>query len=182
MIIDGFLDTFDELIGSLKSAEFNDLVNPVDGVTYPHISEDIPDNVRDEILSRIEDVLSRSIDNYLMFMRRSPAGVNAPHAAHSDASMGDYSLMLYLNEHPGSGTSMVVHKKTGIAYNPELAEFVDIIVRDQNIDDEWEVTDMIEMKKNRAFIFRSDALHRAEPVGGVGEEKEARTVLTCFFS
>ena len=66
-----------------------------------------------------------------MFMRRSPVGTKCPHQVHSDASMGLHSLMLYINGYSG-GTSLVSHKKTGISYNPEDQEYVDIIEKDLN--------------------------------------------------
>ena len=108
-------------------------------------------------------------------------GIDCPHQVHSDYSMGDYSLMVYVSDGDG-GTSLVRHKKTGIAYNPECDEFVKLIVEDQNIHDAWEITDSVLIRPNRAFIFDSRRLHRAEPVGGFGEGKTSRVVFTCFFS
>ena len=181
MIIDDFIESFDELRNAAINNDFAGEVNPVDGVLYPLISSKIPVKVENEIISELSELIGRTIDNPFMFMRRSPEGVDCPHQVHSDASMGGYSLMLYINDHAG-GTSLVRHKESGISYNPELQEFVDIVVKDQNNPEAWEITDMINMKPNRAFVFRSDMLHRAEPIGGFGSGSNSRVILTCFFS
>jgi hypothetical protein len=183
IVIDDFLPEFDELQKYAKNATFTDVVNSFDGVTYPLICADIPDHLRLSIITMIDDHFAMPED-LTMFMRRSPAGVHCPHQVHSDASMGTHSLMLYLNAEDDcrGGTSFLSHKLTGISYNPELPEAVEIIVADQNRPDAWNVRDMANMIPNRAVIFDSDRLHRAEPVGGFGDTPEnARVVLTCFF-
>jgi hypothetical protein len=115
-------------------------------------------------------------------MRRTPLGTDAPNPVHSDASMGDYSCMLYLNDRKGAGTSLVYHKETGIAINPESQVLVDLINIDSDDPGKWGVFMFAEMCENLAFIFRSDFLHRADPIEGFGEGANSRTVLTCFFS
>jgi len=181
MIIDNFLCSFDDLKEHSLRSVFKDEVNPVDKVVYPLICKDIPKNVEIEIYQRLAIYIGDTVKNPVMFMRKSPEGVDCPHQVHSDASMGKFSLMLYLNNHDG-GTSLVRHKETGISYNPENQEYVDIVVNDQNNHEAWEITDMVDMKENRAFIFDSRRLHRSEPIGGFGKEHDSRVVLTCFFS
>ena len=183
MIIDNFLDSFEELKARSKEDCFDDMVSPIDGVTYPLICTSIPANVEREVFEKLGEFIDRDIENPSIFMRRCPKGVDSPNKVHSDISMGLYTCMVYINDPvDGSGTSLVKHRESGITHNPELEEFVDIVIEDRNNDESWEVLEMIEMVPNRAFIFRADALHRAEPIGGFGEGKEARVVLTCFFS
>ena len=182
MSLDNFLETFPALLKASKDGDFEGAVSPIDGVKYPYICQDIPEEVRQEIEQLLSDYIGKDIKQSTMFMRRSPEGVEAPHQVHSDISMGDYSLMLYINQGESAGTSIVKHKDSGIAYSPGRKEFLDIITHDQNNPEAWEVVYMVSMKPNRAFIFRADTLHRAEPIGGFGEGKEARVVLTCFFS
>ena len=182
MICDNFLASFDLLHDASINTPFLDEVNPVDGVIYPQICKEIPQEVEREIVDNIEKALGRPPEISMMFMRRSPEGVKCPHQVHCDSVMGGYTMILYVNDADNAGTSLVRHKESGIGYNPSNQEFVDIIVNDQNNPDAWHVTDMIDMVSNRAFIFKSDMLHRAEPVGGFGQGTEARCVLTCFFS
>ncbi len=183
IVIDDFLPEFEELQSYAMTAEFADVVNDFDGVTYPLVCAEIPNHLRVAIIFAVAKHFAFPTD-YVMFMRRSPAGVPCPHQVHSDASMGTHSLMLYLNaeEDCEGGTSFLSHRLTGIAYNPELPEAVEIVQADQNRPDAWQVRDMVEMYPNRAVIFKADALHRAEPVGGFGDTPEnTRVVLTCFF-
>lgn len=179
MIIDNFIRSFPELNKASRDNGFIDEINPVDGVSYPLICKDIPDKVRTEITEKLTLIKGSPVNINMMFMRRSPEGVNCPHKVHSDNSMGDFSLMLYIN---GGHTSLVKHKETGIAYAPENEKYVDIIRSDQNNDDAWSVTELMGGKPNMAVIFDASRLHRAEPVGGFGTGKDSRVILTCFFS
>lgn len=183
IVIDDFLPEFSELQSYAMTAKFTDVVNEFDGVTYPLICADIPNHLRAAVLRQIENEFAIP-ESPTMFMRRSPAGVPCPHQVHSDASMGTHSLMLYLNaeEDCDGGTSFLSHRLTGIAYNPALPEAVEIIAADQNRPEAWEIRNMAAMRPNRAVIFKADALHRAEPVGGFGDSPEnTRVVMTCFF-
>lgn len=179
MIIDNFLDSFNDLKEASISGIFVDEVNPVDGVVYPLINKYIPENVKSEILQKLAILAGRPVEVSAMFMRRSPKGVSCPHQVHSDISMGAYSMMVYIN---GGHTGLVRHKKTGVAYSPEDQAYLDLITADQNNADAWVTTDVMGGEPNMAAIFNADRLHRAEPVGGFGEGIDSRVVLTCFFS
>ena len=184
LVIDHFLPEFEELQKYAQTAEFTDVVNGFDGVTYPLICADIPDHLKLSIFCMIAKHFDAPVSPTI-FMRRSPAGVPCPHQVHSDRSMGRHSLMLYLNAEDDceGGTSFLSHRATGIAYNPELPEAAAIVVADQNNPEAWDIRDMAEMRPNRAVIFDAATLHRAEPVGGFGDTPEnTRVVLTCFFS
>lgn len=184
LIFDSFLTQFEDLQEYAAHATFKDEVNGVDGVTYPKICRDIPRPIREEVLQRLALINGAPISNYTMFLRQSPAGVHCPHQVHSDNSMGKYSFMLYLNhaEDCQGGTSLVRHLETGIAYAPARLECLEAIQADQNRPDAWAVVDLIPMAPNRGAVFEADQLHRAEPVGGFGEGRGSRVVLTCFFS
>lgn len=172
---------------SLKShsltCDFNDITNPIDNVTYPDINIDIPDQVRDEIVSKLCQLMKYDIDVTMMFMRMSAQGTPCPHIHHHDGSHGKYSMMLYLNDHEHGGTSLVRHIDSGITYAPINDKCVDMIVQDQNDVSAWVSYCSSSMTQNTAVIFDANLLHRAEPIGGFGEtQQDARIVLTCFFS
>lgn len=184
IVIDDFLSQFAELQAYAKTAEFTDVVNEFDGVTYPLICADIPEAIKESIFSGIELAMG-NFSKPTTFMRRSPAGVPCPHQVHSDLSMGTHSLMLYLNdeEHCEGGTSFLSHRLTGIGYNPQIPEVVDVVTADQNKPEAWDVREFVLMRPNRAVIFDAARLHRAEPIGGFGDTPEnTRVVLTCFFT
>lgn len=179
--IDDFLSNFDVLKAFEKDAQFEDVPNPYDGVVYPLICQELPRPIMDEIKVKLSEYLGREPNISASFLRRSPEGVNVPHIAHTDKSMGDYSLMLYLSDGEG-GTAFLRHSESGMMYQPESEEFVDLAVRDQNDLDAWRVASQTPMKANRACIFDAGLFHCALPVGGFGKGNTARTVLTVFFS
>lgn len=181
MIIDGFLDCYDKLKEISIGDGFADIVNPADGVTYPHINSNIPDYAIAEINEKLGEIFGDVAINFA-FMRRSPENSKAPHIAHTDNSMGTHSLMVYFADNERAGTGMLRHRKTGIEYAPESQEFVDLVKEDQNKIGEWFIYDMAEMKQNRVAIFDAGKFHCALPVGGFGQGSSARCVLTCFFT
>lgn len=185
MIIDGFLGTFHALRQWGDQCAFSDQENPIDGVVYPNICTDIPIQPASEILVLLSGYLKRPIKDAFMFVRMSPEGVKAPHQAHNDISMGQHSLMLYMNrpKHCQGGTSLVRHIETGIDRTPETQEQADVLIADANDYDKWKVVETAEMQPNRAFIFDAGLMHRAEPVEGFGtNQRDSRMVLTVFFS
>lgn len=182
-LFDDFLETYDTLKQHSLTCEFSDLENEKDGVVYPHICPDIPEDVKKEIFDKLSAFKGEAIKDPTLFMRMSPAGVKVPHIAHTDIVMGQYSLMLYLHEREDSATAFLRHLMTGIAYQPVLDGFVKIVQDDMNKPDEWVVYQRALSKENRALIFDAGFIHRAEPIGGFGDtQDEARIVLTCFFS
>lgn len=181
-IIDNFIDSYSDLKKLSIYCKFSDIKNPTDNVTYPNIYSDIPEKIKKEIMSKLCNILHREPEKIMIFMRQSPFGVDVPHIAHHDLSMGLYSLMLYLNDNHDGGTAFIRHKATGMSYAPEDEDFVKIAQFDQNNTDKWAILNKVEMKQNRAVIFDAGLFHCAMPIGGFGEGLEARTVLTCFFS
>lgn len=183
LIFDDFLKSYQELKQYSLECNFTDIENPADGVVYPHICADIPDAIKTEVIANLSILNKRPVKNPTIFLRMSPEGVSVPHMAHNDSVMGDYSFMLYLNENPESGTALIRHKESGITYQPESQEFIDLVVKDQNNEDAWHTYYKAHSKENRAAIFDSGMFHRAEPYGGFGKDQaDSRIVLTCFFS
>ena len=181
MLRDNFYsdETFDILVKhAFVDAEFTDETNPTDNVTYPYINRDLPWPVPDETIQGIENALNRLVDqdSITMFLRASPEGVHCPNVVHNDISMGQYSLMVYLNakQQCRGGTALVDHYEE---LTPEVA------ARDANDPSKWYTTHVAPMWPNRAFIFPAQIMHRAEPVGGFGKAQGGwRMVLTAFFN
>lgn len=182
MIVDNFLHSFGLLKQAATNSEYSGVVNPADGVRYPDITADIPTECLDEIQERLDEVMGRDVDINTIFMRLTSRNTHdTPHQAHNDLVMGDYTLLLYLNDGPG-GTSFLKHIETGMDAQPQSEDEYTMWVRDANVPDAWEITDMVYMKENRANIIDADRMHRAEPVGGFGNgAMDGRIVLTAFF-
>lgn len=182
---ENFLSNFDTLRARCDRAEFRDVVSPVDGVTYPYINTDIPELRRNELKANLAEVVGKPIEITYLFMRLSPEGVHVPHQAHSDLTMGQYSMMLYLNYriHCRGGTSILRHVSGMLDEDTNDCGAGAIWAIDCNIPSQWQEIASCPMRPNRAFIFDSKLFHRAEPIGGFGRDpRNARLVMTAFFS
>lgn len=184
IVIDDFLDDFDGFRRHLDGVSYDGETNQVDGVFYPGVSTDIPPNVKLEIIHKLQAGIGKKISPTAMFVRLSPEGIETPHQAHTDVTMGQYGFMLYLNRLKDclGGTSFVRHKKTGLSKHPINDKQVEIWERDHSNSDEWAIYEMCDMMPNRACVFDASLMHRSEPVGGFGKyTADARLVLVMFF-
>lgn len=185
LIIDNFLNDFESFRDHCDGVDYKGVENPVDGVFYPGVSADIPDHIAAEVVLKLNECFGVEIKPGEMFLRLSTASVDAPHQAHTDATMGQYGMMLYLNrlEDCIGGTSFVIHKETGLCENPVNKKQEDIWRQDTNNRDSWSILDMCSMIPNRVCIFDANKMHRAEPIGGFGVNAfDGRLVLVFFFS
>lgn len=184
IVIDNFLGSFDEYRAHCDTADFNGEINPVDNVFYPGVSTIIPENVVIDVYDKLSVMLNCVVNIKFIFMRLSLIDTVAPHQAHTDISMGQYGMMVYLNRYEDcdGGTSFVRHIKTGMEINPKDKDEEAVWLSDTNNPNAWEIVDMCDMKPNRALIFDANKMHRSEPIGGFGSNsRDGRLVLTVFF-
>lgn len=183
MIIDHFLDDFNGLRNVCDNLNYTGVTSPVDGVYYPGISLGIPQAVKAEVMKKLEK-LTGKVSQLWLFLRLSVEGVDVPHQAHNDASMGRYGMILYLNrpEHCHGGTATVRHKIEGMENGPENDQQLEIWKRDVNQYDQWDITEMIPMQPNRAWIFPTETMHRAEKPSAYGTgSTDGRLVMVAFW-
>lgn len=172
IIIDSFLPDFDDWRAWSDKQTYAPVVNPADGVSYPGICREVPTW---GAAQRLGAIFGQPVNIKAAFMRLSLQGDRVPHQAHNDVVMGQYSMMVYLNrpEHCQGGTSLVRHVS-----GDDFAHWQ----TDHSKPEMWNVYSLCEMQPNRAFIFRADLFHRAEPVGGFGTDAtNGRLVFTAFF-
>lgn len=173
LIVDDWLYDFDGWRAWADGLTYASETNPVDNVAYPGIFREVPRWGTQQRLA----AFFGPVVIHALFLRLSLKGVPVPHQAHHDGAMGEYSLMLYLNrpEHCAGGTSLIRH----VDGEPDEWTWQ----RDTNTPEKWQVMSLCEMRANRAFIFRSNLWHRAEPIGGFGSDaRDGRLVMTAFFS
>ncbi len=183
-VIDSALNDFDGLRGACDDIDYTGVVNPADGVLYPGISDDVPKSVAGEVLSIAEKASGRKLSTKTIFFRLTTEGEEIPHQAHNDRVMGDYGFILYMNraEDCAGGTSFVFHKEEGMASGPSCERQEAVWRRDVNRYDAWRVYKMIDMEPNRAFVFDSFLMHRAEMPNNFGSgPKDGRLTLIAFF-
>jgi len=190
LIIDDFLDNSESFRQYAVKQSYDGIVNPQDNVLYPDITIKIPEDIALEIKTKTLLAMGPTVsDNAIIrpqvtFMRMSKKGVHVPHQAHTDKNIADYTLLLYLNkdEDCQGGTDIVEHI-SGMNIHPQDQDEIDLWKRDTNIPEQWIKTGFCPMKFNRAFILRSDLFHRAQPIGGFGQDnKNSRLVLTMFYN
>jgi hypothetical protein len=88
------------LAGDFRSYDFPDAGK--DGVTFHGIAVPTPPDLEDALVAKFS-----ALTPTLSFFRRSPAGQIEPHFIHTDADMGEWTALLYLNPKPprGDGTT-----------------------------------------------------------------------------
>jgi hypothetical protein len=185
VVLDGFLRDFETFNKHVRALEFDGEVNPLDGVEYPDISIDIPALVEREVIQNLEAAMGWEVQMNMLFLRNTSKGTDtAPHQAHTDTIQGTHIFLLYMQDGPeGAGTSLVKHKELGFDKDPITKEQFEAWQKDLNTYDKWEITALIDMKKNRAACgIWSAQMHRAEPVNGFGTSpKDGRIALIGFY-
>ena len=181
--VEGFITDYDKFRDHCDGLDYEGITNPFDGIFYPGVSVDIPEYVKREVIDKIEFIEGKDIDIKALFLRLSTENTIGPHQAHTDSLMGKKSLMLYMSreEDCQGGTAFVTHE-TGMNSTPVNEYGEELWKKDTNNPDKWEVTDLCEMKPNKACIFDASLMHRAEPIGGFGINSiDGRLVLTAFY-
>lgn len=181
LIQDQFLVDAAAARDALCAGRFSDIVNPMDGVSYPAINTEVPQALAHELVSGLQFLLGRRIAVRHLFARAMFAGMSATNKVHSDLAMGSrYASQLYLSDHwpDGSGTAFFAHKLHGHVHT----ERTPVAEIDCNDLDQFQRSVTVQACTNRLLVHRGDCWHLAEPIGGWGDRPEnSRLVLTCFF-
>jgi len=183
---------FESLRQFARNANFTTVESPYDGVEYPDLVVEIPPWIRVAIgcaIAECMDVDYRHLKIHTQFFRLTTENTPAaPHGAHNDAIHGEFSAFYYVNDKPENlegiaGTSLLTHKRTGMAYQPRTVEEWEVWNEDTNNYDAWQIDEMVFWEPNRLAIYPAERMHRAEPPGGWGEDaSDGRLVLITFFS
>lgn len=183
--IDNFLPAkvFEKLRASADHWVYGDVENPADGAVYPGIHPVVVGQLREVIIGKLAVEHDAWPEVRFMFLRLSTEGTLTHERYHSDISMGQYTLVLYLNrlEHCQGGTDMVAHC-SGFDSAPQTDLDYECYIADQDKPDAWETYYSCQMKPNRALIVDAELLHAAKPFGGFGKDAtDGRLVLCCFY-
>lgn len=115
----------------------------------------------------------------LSFVRKSPAGQAEPNYIHSDAMMGDLTVVYYMNPDPapGDGTSFWVHRPTDRSGGPWTEE----IQADAKVRDRWVSWRHVDAKFNRMVLFQSDLYHSRTLEENYGDDDEDARLICVVF-
>lgn len=177
---DGFFQDPKAVREQIISRGFHDVQNPVDGVVYPSVNVQIPEEVEDFLSNRLSQILGEEIEITLCFARLTTEQTVPPHLVHSDRTMAQFSAHVYLSEEfpDGYGTSFWEHESEGQRHDDET----DVTKCDLKSLDGWTKTLHCAADFNRLLIHDSELWHCAEPSHGFGQDAESgRIVLTTFF-
>lgn len=179
-------EDFTKLNEHARSLDYTGQVNPVDGVEYPGISTDVPEWAQEWIRLKLNNITGRRLKINTCFFRLTTEDTpTAPHQAHTDTSMGQWTFILYMQTGPNDecGTSLVRHKTMGgLHQDPWTGAEWEVWERDCNTPDAWTIHQFFVMRENKAVIYPSKMMHRAEPIGGFGKGiEDGRLVLTAFL-
>ena len=177
--VDDFLDDFDPIRAELVANDFIDGFNTADGVTYPHLIENVPQRAREQIIESIGEPVE-------LFARMSPSGVIAPHPVHSDTLQSNVTMILYINDgidEESFGTGIMRHHETGLMQTPINDAEMKIWQDSYQHPHQWETVHFFQGKANRAIFFDSRLMHMAFPYNGFGQTPEdARLIIGGFFA
>lgn len=112
----------------------------------------------------------------MSFFRRSPTGQAEPNYIHTDAMMGDWTAILYLNGDPpiGDGTSFW---RTKDGQQDRGQDIERASMEDLSLWDRWQHVDA---RFNRLVIFKSDLYHSRGIAENYGDGDEARLIQVVF--
>lgn len=176
LIFDNYYENPKELIKQIKNLEFQTVIDPSSGVEYPNIAEGYGIG-----LHKVEQVLKqRLIYRHRAFYRKYDSKTKQPTYIHTDAALGDYTVILYLSD-KSNGTAFWKHKETNnnkFKANELKIEQIQSIAKDTFDESKWELEQVVESKFNRLVIFDSKLYHSIYPKQVRG--KKERVILVGF--
>ena len=188
MIVDNFLTEveYSKAKQFCLTADYKTESDGVDDSEYPDVVKNLDQSLYDQVKYNLEAIKGSPLKDYKVFIRKQSKGVDTPQQCHSDNSLGLYTCILYLtpDKYCQGGTSLVEHKLTGLSSTLDITDYqLEVLKEHANMADWWTVYDGCRMKENRAFIYESHLLHRAEPIMGFGTtNKDSRIILGAFYS
>lgn len=176
-VLENFHAYAEEIREHALASQYQDWLGP-DGQVYKRICiTEIPllETMLDELFGGIE-MLGMA---YRLNFNNEP-----PNAAiHTDLGWGTHALVLYLADGP-SGTAFWRHKEAKRdRILPNETEVFEMVSGDWNNKDKWEKVHVVEMKFNRAIVYKSCLFHSRYPFEAFGDSPEnGRLIAVAFFN
>ena len=174
-IFDDFMADPEAYRARALESEFRSFEFPDMGITFHGIAMPTPSDVPAQLVR-----MFRGVTPTLSFFRRSPAGQIEPHWIHTDADMGDWTALVYLNPAPpawdgtafwrylptGEIESAIAHERSqeGMQPNPEL----------------WKPWQHVAARFNRLVMFPATYFHSRAIFDNWGAGDDARLTQVVF--
>lgn len=139
--------------------------------------------------SKISRLEGRPVRNILSFFRVATDVLDANWDIHSDLKINgeqpDRAVVLFMSpsrsESELNGTAFWVHKEYGykLPNNTSNEEYDEVLQRDSNDKDKWELNTVIGHRENRLISYPSSYFHSKYPNKGW---EEGRIVFVMFYS
>lgn len=151
-ILDNVLPDPMAYLSEVKRLSFRDL-------TFgPDTFKGIATSHRDDI-DRVAEAETGAL-SVLSFFRRSPKGQAEPNYVHSDAAMGRFTGIFYLNPEPRDGDGTAFWERYG---------------------SEWKMARLVPAKFNRLLTFSAGLHHSRALFDNYGEGDSARLIQVIFL-
>lgn len=183
IVIDNFFERPHAVRSWAMESEFQDEVSPWDGLVYHDIVTPVHPVFLNETLVKLSYVFGSPIEHKISFLRMLKEGTKLHNWIHTDATIGTYILLVYLNtpEQCRGGTLLFAHDT--LKASPKTKEEHDLWYSHSDSEEHWRLVGKAEMAFNRACIISTEQFHASEPKGGFGSTKEdGRLVFTMFFT
>lgn len=145
--------------------------------------------------TKIIDMLGEDLELNFSVYRRYYRNEAVPTYIHSDVDVGLYTAILFLNlpSQCTGGTAFWKYKKYGWEKSPETTgqiedvgekdtpEFWHKMHLDGFDESQWEMTQLVEMKFNRLFVFPSAGYHSRYPQDSFGTDIHNARLIKSFF-
>jgi hypothetical protein len=185
-IIDDFIDHnyFDFKLKELLNQDFAEYIVG-DKTFYVQLSDSLFDKTVIDLISKKEN---NKINNILSFFRMSTDVLDTDWRIHSDLNiMGqrpDRAAVLYMTPRVINdlhGTAFWSHRVYGDSLPPHVTdkEFDDMIIKEANEVDQWELQSVIGYKQNRLVSYNANYFHSKYPNKSW---VEGRIVYVIFYN
>jgi uncharacterized protein DUF6445 len=177
LVVPGLLGVIDDVVLNPLVYRRKALTLPFDSVAAgPDTFHGIAPTADPELPNILMRILPAGASPTLTFFRKSPAGQVEPNYLHTDAMMGDWTAILYLNPDPpiGDGTTFW---RTVDTHQDRGADIERSSMQDLSL---WERWHHIDARFNRLLVFKSDLYHSRAIAENYGQGDEARLIQVAF--
>lgn len=191
LVINGFLDFPKEEREKALAQKYEAVERG--GFSYPGICLTSDYQATSEA-ANIADLMGQKLKPHAMMYRRYLEDELGPTYIHSDLHLAHYTAILFLNKSHqcDGGTAFWKHKEYGWDAHPTeeqirakglepTPELFAKLHQDGFDETKWEMTELIDMKFNRLFVFHAPKFHSRYPFKPFGDKTLNARLIKVYF-